>query len=380
MSQIRGLIDTLNMLQDRREVDYSGIHLLEPNQTPLTAILSQLRKEETDNPEFWWFEDALLERFTRINLGAGYGQSETALVVDDSSIFVVGDVVQNTRTQENMYISGVTDSNNTITVTRGLGDTSAANISNNDEIVAIGAAWSEGSGIPQAVVTKPTKLYNYTQIFKQTVELTGTQDASKMRGQQEMAYQLEKKGKEFALDVERAFLFGSRNETTLAGRPWRQTRGLVEWISTNETNNSGASLTQAVLNNWTRNLFENGGSDSRIVFASPLFCQRVSDIARANIRTSTGEKTYGIKIMKYFNDFGDLNIVMHRMLKGDVYGAYAIALDLAQLKYRFLRGRDVKLMTNVTERQYDKITHEWVGECGLEVRHESVHGIFRNFA
>jgi len=381
MAQVRGIRTTKNILQDRREFDFTGIHLLEPNQTPLTAILSQLRKRSCFNPEYNWFEDALIERFDRINNTAGYAATDVALTVDDASIFLPNDILHVTRTGENMLVTAVDSSLLTITVTRGIGGTTAASLVDNDEIVAIGTTFEEGSSIPTAVTTKVAKVYNYTQIFKRIVEFTNTEKVSKMRGQQDEQYQIQKVAKEYSRDVERAFLFGSRNEGTgTAGNPRRQTGGLTEFITTNVSDNSGGSLTQAVLDAWLRDIFAFGGSSTRTVFGSPLFMQRVTDLSTAKLDTQMGQNTFGLSITRYISPYGVINMIMHRELKGDVYGSYAIALDLNNVWYRFLNQRDTMLKMNVQDDKDDKTIHEWIGEVGLEIRHQTTHGIIKNFA
>lgn len=379
--QITGARTTKNILQDRRSFDFTGIHLLEVNTTPLTAILSQFSKRKTMDPEYNWFEDALLARFTDINHGGGYPlTSETSLVVDDATIFVINDVIHVTRTKENMLVTNIDYTANTLTVTRGIGGTSAAAINDDDELLAIGTTFAEGTGMPDYVSRKVVKKYNYTQIFKTIIELTETEINSTLRGDQDLPYQMKKKGKTHSLDIERAFLFGSRNETIVSGKPRRQTGGVREFLSSNINNVGGVSLTESALLSYLRTVFEYGGSNTRTAFSCPLFAEKLTGFASSKLQiTDQGVTSYGMNITKFQSCYGSFNNIMHRELRGDEYGAYAFILDLSNIYYRFLQNRDTKILLNQQSPGDDERIDQYKTEAGLELRHDVTHCIIRNF-
>jgi len=383
--QITGMRDTANILQDRREMDFTGIHDLWANQTPLAAILAKMNKKSSFNSEFTWFERQQMARITRINNGGGYPLgSETSLVVDDSTIFVVNDVVHNTRTGENMLITAINYTTHTLTVTRNLGGAGAGSaINDNDEMLAIHSTYAEGTASGTAISTKAVKKYNYTQIFKTAIKLTGTVNAQKLRGGEDLEDNLREAALRYSTDVERALLFGKRNEDTSGSTPIRQTGGITDsgsiGISTNVTDNSGASITEAQFLAHLRPLYENGDSDVRTSFCPHFFLQKVGGWADSKVRITQSVTSLGIVITEYVSPYGRTNLIPHRLLKGDIYGYYVISLDLPRVMYRFLQGRDTKLQTNIQNNDEDLVKHQFIGEVGGQLVHETLHGILHNW-
>jgi len=377
MAQVAGLRTTLNIEQDRRVYDVEKrIFRLEPNQTPLTAILAQMQQRKIVNPRFHWHEDALLGRTTQAD--GAQAASLTTVTVDDTSIFAINDVVQVTQTGENMLVLTIPTST-TFTATRGLGGTSAAAITDNDEILNIGSTFAEGTVSADAVSTKVVPLFNFAQIFKASVNLTETEAISELRDEQDEAYQIQKKGIEFNRLREAAMLHGSRNEETISGKPRRQMGGLItQFITTNVTDNLGASLTRNILNNFFRPLFDNGDSDTRWVFGSATFMQAVSNIAETNLRTLQGDETFGLSVVEWITPFGRTFLKLHRELSGATFGNFALALDMNNIKRAVLR--DVKLEMNVQANDADERKHQYISEESVQVVHETTHGILKNFA
>ena len=92
------------------------------------------------------------------------------------------------------------------------------------------------------------------------------------------------------------------------------------------------------------------------------------------IQLVPSDKTFGITVNRYLSFFGEVNIVLHPLLEGDVYGGYALAVDLENVGYKYLSGRDTKLETDIIQAGADARTDQFLTECGLKVRLEAVHG------
>ena len=88
-----------------------------------------------------------------------------------------------------------------------------------------------------AVARASTSRYgNYTQIFKDVVVTSGTDNGLKKAGRgKEMAYQLMKAGKEQKLDIEKA-LFDNNARVAGNSTTARELAGVMAWIKTNTTN------------------------------------------------------------------------------------------------------------------------------------------------
>jgi len=376
---LRGGVVTTDILQTLRVIDFSGIFLLEPTQNPFTLILSQTAKEVTENPEFTISEDAYFERFTRINYAPGYAATLTSLEVDDADVFQVGDLILVTRTEEEMQVATVNTTSNVITVTRGAAGTTAAALVDNDELLNLGASNAENATSRQAMVTKKTAKTNYTQIFRRSIEFSRTQLNSRNYGQDRMDFERRKIAEEVARDIEYSFMFGSKSQTVGgASDVERTTDGLLNLITENVTDMGGASLLEADFEAVLRDAFEYG-SDRKLAIGSPLFNSIISEYSKAKLETRIGESTYGIKITDYISPHGTLSVLEHRMLKGDVFGAWVWILDMDAIKYRFLVNSDVQMKSNIQANDQDGQKDEILGEVGLHLEHDKKHAIIHNF-
>lgn len=99
----------------------------------------------------------------------------------------------------------------------------------------------EGDDTVAEARTATSRVGNYAQIFKNSVQTSGTEEAVDKAGRaKEMAYQLVKVGKEQKLDIERA-LFLNRARSAGSSIAPRYLAGLGAWIATNDTQVGGGS-------------------------------------------------------------------------------------------------------------------------------------------
>jgi len=375
-----GLRHTGNINQLRRKLDVSDrISLLQPNKAPLTVLLRKLAKKPTINPIFYWFEDDLQPKWDAVDHAGGYGASDTSIVVDRGALYSVNDLVKVPSTGEVMLVTSVDPVNNTITVQRGIGETAPALLGNDDPLVIIGNAHKEGSLAPEAKGTIVETVYNYTQIFRTTVKVTKTQEASELYGGSDRLYQRRKKAIEHAVDIERAFLFGERSEDLSGSEPRRTTRGVISFLTASTDNildvSSDGKLSEGLLEEFFESLFRYGSS-KKVCFASARLISIFNAFGRDKIRTVVGEETFGIKVMQYISAHGELQLIKHPLLEGSVYGKYGIILDLEEdIKYRPLKGRDTMLNTNIQPPDADYVMDEYLTEAGLELRSPKKHGL-----
>jgi len=92
------------------------------NRTPL---ISRLPKLPTGSPQFLVTNDNYRPRSNPMNNSGTLASATTSVVVNDASIFDVGDVVQ--IEQEYILVTATNNSTNTLTITRGYAGTTAAN-------------------------------------------------------------------------------------------------------------------------------------------------------------------------------------------------------------------------------------------------------------
>ena len=131
--------------------------------------------------------------------------STTSVVVDnddDEAFVVAGTILQNQTTGEIMRATA--DANlatNTLTVERNIGGTSHQ-IADDAVLVIAGHADQEGGTSSTAISFDPTTDFNYTQIFKTAVQVTGTLQNTYLRTGDKEQEQLTKALKLHMGDIE----------------------------------------------------------------------------------------------------------------------------------------------------------------------------------
>lgn len=380
MTIVNGMRTTKNINQDRRVVDMSkNIALLQPSKAPLVVLTKRLGNESTYNPIFHWLEDDLVGRWDAVNAASGITAETASVVVDNEDLFNVGDIIKVPRTGEVMRVTEIASATHTLTVVRGYGTTEAADLVDNEPLVIIGNAFKEGSlsAVPKTGVT--STVFNYTQIFKTAVQVSKTQEATKLYGGSDRAYQRRKKGIEHAVDIERAAWFGERSEHVTGDEIIRTTGGVLSFIANKcETYDANNSLTEdAFEKEFLEDLFKYG-SDKKTMFCSSRVISVINSWGRDKLQTVVGEDTYGLAIMKYVSAHGELLLVKHPLFEGSVYGKMGVALDLENVKYRPLQGRDTKLETNIQPNDADYYLDQYLTEAGFMIKLPKTHGIIEN--
>jgi len=377
---ISGGTGTGNILSNRRVVDISNeVAFYNPNANPFFLLAQKSSKKVAINPEFSCLEAQEQPVFDAINNSGGYSNSAVTLTVDHGSYFKANDVVLITRTGEIFKVSSV--SGNNLTVVRGFGSVVASTIVNDDEIRRIGNVFEEGDSADTAKTVKLDLVTNYCQIFKTSVEITRTEMKSTLYGGADLPLRHKLSGIEHSRKIEEAFLFGQKKEylttsTTNAttSHPLRMTQGLLKFITSN-TLSVGGGLTEATLNNqFLRYVFDADKNyrKKRTLFVSSLAGAAMNAWAGGKLQMVPTDKTYGITVNRYLSFFGEVNIVLHPLLTGSIYGGYTIAVDLENVGYRYID--DTYLETDIVKDGTDKRKDQFLTECGLEVKLEGVNG------
>ncbi len=361
---------TMNINQSRRVVEMSDtIYLLEPNAAPLYVLVSKLKKKSVTNPKYEWMEDDLNPKYTTFQ---NAGTSAITTIKAAASYINEYDVIKNTDTGELML---VTVSGVSATVVRGWGTSTAAAITAGDTLHIIGSAFKEGALLSDVNVlsTQVSNLYNNTQIFRKRVEITGTLEASDLYGGNDRQYQRKKKGIELMRDFETNFWWGVRAETLLSGATHytRTMAGVDYFVTTNSTTSIG-TLTETEFETALRGPFRYG-NNQKYMFASPLIISVISQWAQGKLEMVPKDKTYGIAITQYTSPHGTLNLVKENLFETDTAGT-AFIVELGELQYVYLNGRDVKLETNLGTDGDDISIDQYICEIGMEIHSEKKHG------
>ena len=375
------LVDTATILQERRDIDFSNRILeLEPEAGPLTVLLKKLEKSTADTSIFHWFESERNPRWTAY-AGAGEASPQTSVPVTSGtgSYFRTGDLIKVPRTGEVMLVNSV--AGDTLTVTRGYGTTTAANLQSGDALLLMANAYPENAKAGSPRLGQPVLKTNYTQIIRTPVSISGTLDAEKQRAQPQERVRLQRRsGVEHLVSIEYNLWFGEpKLDTTPADGPRRTTGGVLYWVTENvldvASENSG-NLTYSLFEQWLEMAFRYGSS-TKWLFASPRLISVIDTLAAGKLQMRPRDETYGIAVRTWVSAHGEVNIIKHNLFEGNEYGKMGVLLDLntEDLAYVYLPGRDTKLRLNVGDPDRDGFLDEWLTECGLRFPQAKRHGM-----
>jgi hypothetical protein len=387
-----------------------GILYLYPNGTaPLTAMLAMLKEEKVDDPEFYWWTKSLptqsgvvTDVYTDAVMSSVYttgGEAGDTLYVNVSTAAAAQQfreghqvLLRNSANYEDDTNAKVTDvvvngSSSRVTVKLLEDDPTDTGIASCDTILVVGNINAEGASMPDAIAYDPTKYYNYTQIFRTSLEITRTAMLTKLRTGD--AYKEAKREclELHSIEMEKAFLWGIRTENTGAnGKPERTTLGLINNIidnggvsddftsNTDFTDTSWLSGGEEWLDIQLEEMFRYG-SQERMAFCGSGVILGINKLVKEYGHFEFSEATigYGIKVMKWTTPFGVVNLKTHPLFSYEATNRNTmICFDPSDLRYRYITDTtfyDDKEKKNTGYTRRDGIKEEFLTECGLEFHH-----------
>lgn len=391
---IQGLRDTTNFVTDQRPKNWrEGVMLLKPNgMAPLTALTSMMKKRKVDDPEFYWWEKGMQTR--RVALGADVadataGTTTTLTLASGGLGFKAGDLLKSEESSEIMRVYSDPTSDTSLVVQRGFSGstTEAINYDGsgvNPNLICIGSAFEEGSLAPTGVSHDPSKIYNYTQIFRSTLEATRTAAKTRLRTGDSIKEAKREAMEDMMNDVERALWFGKRSESTLNGKPIRTMDGVISKITTNVVTNTDGSFSMAELEGWMETAFQYGSSE-KMGFCGNRVLTAMQQVLRKNAawQFQSGVKEFGMNVTRLTCPFGEIVLKSHplfnQMTGGTNTTAYygynssLVILDMENLKYVTFQDDDIKYQKDLQANGLDGEKSGYLGELSMELGLEKTH-------
>ena len=392
---ITGLRDTTNFVTDQRPKNWrEGVMILRPNGTaPLLALTSMMKKRKVDDPEFYWWEKSMQSRRVTLTTAISADTAGTVSTLTCSGGgcrgFKAGDLLRIENSGEIVRVYADPTLDTAIQVQRGFSGTTSTAVNPatsgvNPGIQCIGSAFEEGSLAPTGVSHDPSKIYNYTQIFRSTLEATRTAAKTRLRTGDSIKEAKREALEDMSNDVERAFWFGKRMESTLNGKPIRTMDGILSKISTNVVTNTDGTASMADLEGWMETAFAYGSSE-KMLFTGNRGVTALQQILRKNSswQFTSGIKEYGMNVSRLICPFGELVVKSHplfnQMPGGTNTTAYfgmnssMVILDMENLKFVTFQDDDIKYQKDLQSNGMDGEKSGYIGELSLEVGLESTH-------
>tara|TARA_R100001463_G_C3536354_1_gene222057 strand:+ start:1078 stop:2403 length:1326 start_codon:yes stop_codon:yes gene_type:complete len=422
-------------INDSRRVYNFGerVSELAPQQSPFFVYLSKVAKESTDDPVFKFLEQrhqwqrrnfvvktdgAAVNKAadTTYQLVCDYDKYGNSVASAAPQFLIVGQVLRiagkavKVKSIENIGdgIGAAFDGGNTaankltrtdITVT-ALEDIAETDIEVGAKGQVIGSAWGEGTNDPDGWKDELYSREGYCQIFKTGIQLfSGTALATRYRGRPDEYRRVwADKLMEHKMDIEHAMLFGvgASNAESAGDAPVRYTHGLVPYTEANGKvmTMSYSSSTYDTFIDHMESFFapETGNSGDKLVLASRKvmawlqklsgdgFLKNTVGTSQYNLDVQNIKGQFGHEVTKVNTIFGNLHFVAEPLFRNQDENI-ALAVDLANVKYRPLAGngvsRDTHIMTNVQNNNVDGRKDMILTEAGLEISLPETHGILK---
>jgi len=385
MSNIKGARDTNTVESTILARDIQAqINEYDKDITPLVVLAEKIGggPRVTHNPKFEWYEeDREVRRDTSTTTGTG-----TSLTVSDGTLWNINDVWVCPRTGEGFLVTNV--SSNTVTVTRDLDGSGAVALVSGDEFIKVGQAKMEHDTSVTALSANPTGMFNYTQIFERTVEMSDTmRNTDTYTSPQDWENRKRRMIQEFKIDQEGAYFWGPGEYLSTAGtHPRRATRGIRNSVTTNVTDFNG-TLSEGQFFAEYGDVFRHGNK-TKFGFAARTPVSVIGGFPRGKLEVIQGDddKTYGVTVMRFQHQHGTLNLITHNLFEvsQSTFNSELVILDLvgdgsnqSLVRRVYLQNRDTHIKENVQENDRDGRKDLIRAECGIQLGLEKSHAVWK---
>lgn len=257
-------------------------------------------------------------------IGLFTGQDQGKTMVED-----VKDLITNVDFESTPFYSSIGESTAQNTLHQWLVDSYASSADN---------AQAEGSDMVFTDITPPSRQSNIVQLFQKDVRVSNTEQRVAHYGMNDpYTYQLQKKMKEMARDIEKALVAGTRasGDSGVA----RRMNGAIALITTNKTARaSGTSLTEAEFNDIMQGIYDSG-TDISVdkVFTGATLKRGISAYTAGSTKFTQAE---GLKLYNtvsvYESDFGVHTVYLEREVPSTGGSRGLLAVDSSKWKVAYL--------------------------------------------
>jgi len=402
---------------ERAESWRAGILRLFPNgMAPLTALTALMRSEKVSDPHFHWWTKTLTTQ--RAAVTGIYDDALLSTAVDDASVSGDTRYVKMAEADSKLFRQGhqvlLRDASNynvdvvakvdavvqngassylTVTLLENDDNDATNGLSDVDTILIIGNMNPMGGTRPEAIAQTPTEFSNYTQIFRNSLDLSRTLMETKLRT--EDAYQEAKRDalEQHSIEMEKAFLWGIQSTGNGAnGKPEYSTRGLLSYIKEYGTVQDFVTdpataydgttwLASGVqwLNEHFEEIFRYGGTERLALCGSGAL------LGIQNLVLNTGayniavrEAAFGIQVVEWTTPFGMVTLKTHPLFSYETTNRNSmVILDPTNLRFKYVTDtmfKPDKLWDQGGATGVDGKQEEWLTEGGLEVHFPETMG------
>lgn len=265
---------------------------------PIFALSSGSAQFQLTSKIHYWFMKQPYS--SKLIASAAANNSATSITVDKGAVVEPSSVIMNTKTNEYMFVSAV--SGNTLTVVRGFAESTAAAVTQNDELLYLGTAKKEGSLAPNPKYRRGVPRMNYSQIFRNGWGTTRTAEYIKFITGNKATENKEDAVSMHAQDIEMALLLGRKSLNQVDGSEVLSTMdGLMSIVKNNTALVAAATLDS--IQEWMYSNFETcpeGVPNERVVMTSLnvlyILNKLIREAGSSYYPIGTATKVYGLDV------------------------------------------------------------------------------------
>lgn len=452
MAAILGLMTAEQISSSRPKNVRRSVFYMYPNgAAPLVGLLSMMKDEVTNDPEFKWYEKRMLEQRTTLayisstisfysavdstfttwtaatgNFTMAQGtQFGMKVAASGTAQFRVGQIVKfniidtGAATQEAQgritYVDASNDRMAFVCTKAPTVDVDYDAATTGNEVLVIGAVQAEGGQSVSSsaalstleVYNTPVQPANYCQIMTANWQITGTAGKTSVwfdtRG---VDPDLAKEASvNYSRYMEYGFIFGTKYERVVsATNVERYTGGILYFLGlweagstygntaatadTDDTKriieNSSGVLSAKTYNKYLERVFRHNRNKNNEVLClcGNGFLQTLAEMY-AGKQTFTAQMpskdNFGMQVVGHMTSFGQVWYKTHKLFNLNSTLRYnGLFVDLACLKYRYLKDRDTVLRKDIGPKGADYVEDGWLSESGLEVNSPESHLYLKN--
>lgn len=265
---------------------------------PIFALSSGSAQFQLTSKIHYWFMKQPYS--SKLIASAEANNLATSITVDKGAVVEPSSVIMNTKTNEYMFVSAV--SGNTLTVVRGFAESTAATVTQNDELLYLGTAKKEGSLAPNPKYRRGVPRMNYSQIFRNGWGTTRTAEHIKFITGNKVTENKEDAVSMHAQDIEMALLLGRKSLNQVDGSEVLSTMdGLTSIVKNNTALVAAATLDS--IQEWMYSNFETcpeGVPNERVVMTSLnvlyILNKLIREAGSSYYPIGTATKVYGLDV------------------------------------------------------------------------------------
>lgn len=348
-------------------------------QFPLLKRLSgKVFKKAVTSHKYEWSERDLRKVKSTV-ASATVAADATQFYVADAGVFNVDDVLQ--KPDGEVVIVTAVAGGVLLTVEHWSGTPETMVLG--ETVKRIGVASPQGKDADDMVITGPRDLFNYTQIFEDVINLSGTEHEAMIRGDENQAQLVERKEKELMEMLQAALFVGNR---AINKQVKRSTMGGIkffidEYAPDNAINFGGAgtwnndATVKSKIASAVSVIADQMGSKPT-VYVGYKAMERLALIENDQIRSTRTDKTRGVGVVDTLRSMlGDLDVVMMRERTG-VLDDMIFFVDEDAIGYKAMRNR--AWFTTPLAKTGD--SHKWqiIGEYTMKMETPKVHSYLYN--